>query len=183
MQAKHLSRFMRRTLLPDEKIIKDARFHWMYVFGCFLTLAFCIMMGWAVQYLTYKTIGFVYWQPVLAALMVGCWMWFWMMLKMWTTEIVLTDKRLIYKRGFFRIQADEVDIEQLASDNVVQSILGRMMDYGAVHIRCIEAADFWLPQIAHPYAFRNEVEKQKHAYREHYMHVEHYRRHGGGEAR
>jgi hypothetical protein len=89
---------------------------------------------------------------------------------------------LIYKRGFFSVEVDEIDIEQLASDNVQQSLIGRLFDFGVIHIRCIEATDLWLPPVANPYAFRNAIEKQKHQYREHYMKVERLRHHGAAPA-
>ena len=104
-----------------------------------------------------------------------------MLLKKWTTEIVLTNHRLIHKTGFFLIDVHEVDIEQLASHHVVQSLLGRLLDYGEVHVRCIEATDIFLPPISHPYAFRNAMEQEKHHYRNDYMKVERLRHHGVGD--
>jgi hypothetical protein len=173
-----LSRFMRRTLMPGETVIREGYFHPFYTFTALITLLFCLGCGWVFQdalltYLHQKSR-----LPMTLGLLLGSWLFFWMLLKKWTTEIVLTSERLIYKRGFFLIQSQEVDIEQLASDNVEQSFIGRMFDYGTLHIRCIEAADYWLPPIRAPYAFRNALEQQKHLYRDNYMKVERLRRHG-----
>jgi hypothetical protein len=118
------------------------------------------------------------WRPVYAGAFVGLWMLLSMMMKKWTTEIILTTERLIYKRGFFKVTVQEVDIEQLASDSVDQSLLGRIFDYGAIHVRCIEASDVDLPAITKPYEFRNALEQQKHLYRESYMKVERLRQRG-----
>lgn len=175
-----LSRFMRRTLMQGETVILEGCFHTFYTFTCLVALLFCIGSGWGVQYcienyLHQKTV-----MPVGVGLFIGLFLFFSMLLKKWTTEIVLTSERLIYKRGFFLIQSQEVDIEQLASDNVEQSFIGRLFDYGTLHIRCIEASDFWLPPIRAPYAFRNALEQQKHLYRDNYMKVERLRRHGNG---
>lgn len=173
-----VSRFIRRTLLPDEKLIKDARFHWFYTFSAFFIFAFCLAIGFGVQYLMWRFLGQWDMRPVYAGVAIGLWMFFWTMMKKWTTEIILTDKRLLYKRGFFQVDVAEVDIEQLASDYVQQSLLGRLLDYGAIRIRCVEASDVWLPPIANPYEFRNALEQQKHLFREHYMKVERLRHHG-----
>jgi len=175
-----MSRFMRRTLMQGETVILEGYFHTIYTFTCLLTLLFCIGAGWGGQYcienyLHQKTV-----MPMGVGLVVGLWLFFSMLLKKWTTEIVLTSERLIYKRGFFMIRSQEVDIEQLASDNVEQSFIGRLFDYGTLHIRCIEASDFWLPPIRAPYAFRNALEQQKHLYRDNYMKIERLRRHGNG---
>lgn len=171
---------MCKTLMPDETLISEARFHGFYTFSACAVFATCILAGWGAQQAIFRYLGQWSMMPLYVGSGVGLWMLFWMMVHKWTTEIILTDKRLIHKRGFFRINIDEVDIDQLASDYVSQSLLGRMLDYGALHIRCIEASDIWLPDIADPYAFRNAIEKMKHQYRERYMDVGRLRRHTGG---
>ena len=172
------SRFIRKTLMPDEKCVRDARFSWVYTFQAWLTWGFCILLGYAAHYAMQRYMGQYDLRPVYIGTGIGAWLFASMMMKKWTTEIVLTTERLIYKRGFFQVSVTEVYIEQLASDRVEQSLPGRMLDYGVIYIRCIEAPDIWLPAIRRPYEFRNAMEQQKHLYREHYMKVEHLRRHG-----
>lgn len=173
------SRFIQKTLLPDERCIKDARFSRIYEIQALVLLGFCGALGYAVHIGLYRYFGqYILW-PVWAGGGVGLFLFLSMMMKKWTTEIILTNERLIYKRGFFMVDVVEVDIEQLASDIVEQSLLGRLFNYGEIHIRCIEATDIWLPPIRHPYEFRNALEQQKHHYRESYMKVERLRRRGG----
>lgn len=179
---KHISRFMRRTLMPNETFIEEGHFHGFYTCVALCSIAFYGGLGWLTQYSVYRFFGQWVMIPVWAGLGLGAWIAFWMMLRKWTTEIILTDKRLLYKRGFFLVNVDEVDIEQLASDYVQQSLLGRILDYGMLHIRCIEASDLWLPAIARPYEFRNAIEQQKQKYREHFMDVGRIRRHAQEEA-
>ncbi len=174
----NISRFMRKTLMPGEKVIKDARFHGFYTFSACFVLAVCVVFGGGLQYLFWHYTGQWEMMPLYICAGVGVWLWYWMMLKKWTTEILLTDHRILYKRGFFLVNIDEVDIEQLASDYVQQTLLGRMLDYGSIHIRCVEASDIWLPPIARPYEFRNAVEKMKHVFREKYMDVNRLYKHG-----
>ena len=52
----------------------------------------------------------------------------------WITEIAVTDRRIIYKRGFITRHTDEMNMDKVASVDVDQSILGRMLDYGTVHV-------------------------------------------------
>lgn len=178
---KHLSRFMRKTLMPDETFVAEAQFSWVYTAMAFFWLAVIWAAGVGIKYATHRYGVPTGMMPVWIFGFIGLWQFFWMMLKKWTTEIVLTDQRLIFNRGFFLIKADEVDIEQLASYNVYQFLLGRMLDYGEVHIRCIEASDIWLPPIDKPYEFRNAIEHRKHQYRDEYMKVQRLRQHGGSE--
>lgn len=164
--------------MPDEILVQDARFHGFYTFSAFAAIAVWTMVGASIQYGLYYFTGQWHMPPLYVGLGIGCWIFFWMMLKKMTTEIILTDQRILYKRGFFFVNINEVDVEQLASDNVEQSLLGRILNYGELHIRCIEADDLWLPPIAKPYEFRNALELEKHKYRERYMRVERLRRHG-----
>lgn len=178
--ARSVSRFIKKTLLPDETVVREARFHGFYTFSACFFLVACAIGGWGFHYAVYRFLG--YWEvmPAFIGLGLGLWVLFWMMLKKWTTEIVLTDMRLLYKRGFFLVNVDEVDIEQLASDYVQQSLLGRLLDYGTLHIRCIEASDIWLPDIARPYQFRNAIEQEKRKYRDHYMNTGRIRKRAAG---
>ena len=46
----------------------------------------------------------------------------------------MTDRRVIYKRGFITRHTVEMNMDKVASVDVDQSILGRMLDYGTVHV-------------------------------------------------
>jgi uncharacterized membrane protein YdbT with pleckstrin-like domain len=52
----------------------------------------------------------------------------------WITEIAVTNRRVIYKRGFISRKTDEMHMDKIASVKVEQSILGRILDYGKVAI-------------------------------------------------
>lgn len=175
------SRYIQKTLLPDEKCVKDARFPWVYTVHALFLWVVCALFGYAAGQAFAQHLGEYRWYPAAAGFVFGFWLFLMMMVTKWTTEIILTTTRLIYKRGFMMVRVVEVDIEQLASDRVEQSIWGRLFDYGSIHVRCIEADDIDLPEIAHPYEFRNALEQQKHIYREAYMRVERLRRRSGQE--
>ena len=52
----------------------------------------------------------------------------------WITEIAVTNRRVIYKRGFISRQTAEMHMDKIVGVHVDQSILGRMLDYGKVTI-------------------------------------------------
>ena len=52
----------------------------------------------------------------------------------WITEIAVTDRRVIYKRGVHHPAHREMNMDKVASVDVDQSILGRLLDYGTVHV-------------------------------------------------
>ena len=51
-----------------------------------------------------------------------------------TTEIVKTDRRIIFKRGFITRDTIEIPLSQIESVNVNQSILGRIFGFGDISI-------------------------------------------------
>ncbi len=50
----------------------------------------------------------------------------------WVTEIAVTNRRVIYKKGLVRRQTNEMNMDKVESVQIDQSILGRMLDYGDV---------------------------------------------------
>ena len=46
----------------------------------------------------------------------------------------MTDRRIIYKRGFISRHTEEMNMDKVASVDVDQSILGRILDYGTIHV-------------------------------------------------
>ena len=51
----------------------------------------------------------------------------------WITEIAVTNRRVIYKKGLIRFQTNEMNTDKVESVQVDQSFLGRMFDYGGVN--------------------------------------------------
>jgi Bacterial PH domain len=74
-----------------------------------------------------------------------------------TTEIAVTDRRIIYKRGFIRRYTVEMHMDKVESVDVDQSILGRMLDYGDVIIHGTGMGLEPLPNIDHPLELRNHI--------------------------
>lgn len=53
----------------------------------------------------------------------------------WTTEIAVTDRRVILKRGFIRRATMEMNLAKVESVDVDQTLSGRLFNYGNVTIR------------------------------------------------
>jgi uncharacterized membrane protein YdbT with pleckstrin-like domain len=75
----------------------------------------------------------------------------------WTTELAVTDKRIIFKRGFIRRRTIEMNMDKVESVDVDQSVLGRMLDYGDITIRGTGTGIEPLKGIDSPIDFRNQV--------------------------
>ncbi len=53
----------------------------------------------------------------------------------WTTEIAVTDRRVILKHGFIRRATMEMNLAKVESIDVDQTLTGRLFNYGNVTIR------------------------------------------------
>ena len=84
---------------------------------------------------------------------VGIMAWF----KQWTTEIVVTNHRVIYKKGFIRRHTAEMNMDKVESVTVDQTIMGRVLDYGAVDIRGTGEGFEHLHGIGSPLVLRNAI--------------------------
>lgn len=75
----------------------------------------------------------------------------------WITEVAVTDRRVIYKRGLIRRVTAEMHIDKVESVSVNQSILGRLLDYGTIDMRGTGGGIEDLRTMADPIAFRNAI--------------------------
>src|SRR5262249_56933771 len=75
----------------------------------------------------------------------------------WTTEIAVTNRRVIYKTGFIWRDTTEMHMDKVESVEVKQSILGRILDYGDVEIRGVGTGFEPLRMIAAPLELRNHI--------------------------
>ncbi len=73
------------------------------------------------------------------------------------TELAVTDRRVIFKRGLIRRHTVEMNMDKVESVDVDQSILGRIFNYGDVTIRGTGASIEPLRMIDDPLHFRSRV--------------------------
>jgi uncharacterized membrane protein YdbT with pleckstrin-like domain len=78
-------------------------------------------------------------------------------LRWWVTEIAITDRRVIYKKGLIRRQTNEMNMDKVESVQIDQSILGRILDYGDVTILGTGEGFETLRTIAGPIELRNSI--------------------------
>lgn len=78
-----------------------------------------------------------------------------------TTEIVVTSSRLVLKDGIVSRNVDEMSVNRIESVHVMQSVLGRMLNFGTVMVRGMGIGEIMLPPLADPIAFRNALERAR----------------------
>ncbi|MCB1538371.1 MAG: PH domain-containing protein [Rhodospirillales bacterium] len=98
-----------------------------------------------------RTAGFV-------LLLMGFALFAHMMVVRATTEIAVTTTRFVLKEGILSRHVDEMNIDRIESVHVVQSVLGRMLDFGTIMVRGMGIGEIILPPVARPIVMRNAIE-------------------------
>lgn len=74
-----------------------------------------------------------------------------------TTEIIVTDRRAIIKRGLIARKTIEINMSKVESVDISQSILGRLFGYGTVLIRGTGSSYEPLRFVAAPLELRKQI--------------------------
>lgn len=90
--------------------------------------------------------------------------WAWIAYK--TTEFAVTDKRIIAKTGLISRNTVEMFLDKVESLNVMQSIPGRILDYGTVTIRGTGATSEPIKNISAPLLLRKHFMEAADRYRQ-----------------
>jgi hypothetical protein len=98
---------------------------------------------------------------ILLSFMTGLYLFAHMMLVKATTEIAVTNERLIYKKGLVARHVGELNIDRIEGVSVQQGVLGRFFNYGRVCIRGMGVGEVLLPPIESPIEFRKAVNEAK----------------------
>ena len=127
----HMS-YVQEVLQPGEELRYQAAIHWVtYLHGIAWLLAALIV--WIMVPASWRE-GYVVTAVVIILAAAGVFLlaraWF----NAWITEIAVTNRRVIYKRGFISRTTAEMQMDKIESVEVDQSILGRILDYGKVTV-------------------------------------------------
>ena len=98
---------------------------------------------------------------ILALFLVGLYLFAHMMIVRATTEIAVTNERIIYKKGLIARHVGELDIDRIEGVSVQQGVLGRMRGYGRVCVRGMGVGEVILPPIESPLEFRRAINEAK----------------------
>jgi hypothetical protein len=153
--------FIKRIIGPDERLIGLSGAHWVYGLKGLLWLVCMLILGLTLKYFLYSSTdflrvpafaifgGYAFWTCVA----MGALMFFFYFLVMISTEIALTTKRVIYKRGLIAVDVREVDLEEVKAAGVNNGWFGRFLNYGYLLLDARFVTNLQLPAISDPYRF------------------------------
>jgi uncharacterized membrane protein YdbT with pleckstrin-like domain len=80
------------------------------------------------------------------------WLWAWVVYR--TTELAVTNKRIIAKKGLIKRQTMEIFLDKVESVQVEQSVMGRIFNYGSLTISGTGGDKSPIENISDPMLFR-----------------------------
>lgn len=172
-----MSFIAKHVVTADERLIYMARLHWIYTIKGLLWLGLTAGIAFQVYWIilpiygtnaTYRPLyvhgvslghpaQWFFWAILLSGLLVS-WTY---LIKALTTEIALTNVRVILKSGWIATEAQEVDLSEIKSETVHQGLFGRFLGYGWIHMDCRFIGDFDIPVIRNPYRFLQVLNKTR----------------------
>lgn len=174
--------YIRQSLGEDEVLVHVAQFHWFYTVSAILNIVFGIVFAAVIIVVAIKVEPMIFKDVDYQALgildrvreihpgvkilaffvfVLGMFRYAHMMIVRATTEIAITNRRLVYKRGLVARYVGEINIDRIEGVNVLQGIIGRIFNFGRIMVRGMGIGEIVLPPIAEPLKFRRAIEKAR----------------------
>jgi uncharacterized membrane protein YdbT with pleckstrin-like domain len=126
--------YVQRVLQPGETLIYATKLHWLiYARAVGLLVLAAALAGLAAQ--TGTDLRMLVWAGAGALCAAGVIAGLVAALQRVTTELAVTDHRVIYKRGIIGRYTIEMARSKVESVDVVQSLTGRIFNYGTILVR------------------------------------------------
>lgn len=127
-----MGQYVERTLIDGERVLYETHIslwtQWRLVLGGLLLFAGDVLL--------YELRLGVPAKWYVVPVVLGLTLWLVIYLRYKTTEIAITNRRIVVKHGIIRRLSREVNIVRVQNIDIVQSILGRLFDFGTLDIRC-----------------------------------------------
>jgi uncharacterized membrane protein YdbT with pleckstrin-like domain len=160
-------RYAEKHLIAGETVQYETRLHWIVMLGHIVIAAVLALVGATLLLTPWNSIkdsgasiaGPLRWAGaaclVVAAIFFGIGL-----MRRNATEMAVTNKRVIVKSGLASRRTIELLLARIESIAVEEPAMGRILGYGTVIVRGTGGTPEVFPQIAHPLAFREQVQRQ-----------------------
>ncbi len=139
--------YVEKNLTKDEKVIQKAKLHWFIYVRALVIFLFSFLFlndpdthGIGIFFITLSL-----------ALLLSAW------IQTKTTELAVTNKRVIAKYGLISRQTIELNLNKIEGLNVNQGVTGRIFNFGDVIINGTGGKQSPIKYIARPLTFRKTV--------------------------
>jgi uncharacterized membrane protein YdbT with pleckstrin-like domain len=145
-------------LQPGETIVYSTKLHWIiYWKAIFLIIIFILLAASALYTADNQNLRLALFISAIIFALLALSSAFAKFIKQWTTELAVTDRRVIYKERLIARRTLEMNRSRIESVDVYQSILGRLLGYGTITLRGTGGSGEPMPNIEHPLTFRSYI--------------------------
>jgi uncharacterized membrane protein YdbT with pleckstrin-like domain len=149
--------YVQQVLQPDEKVFHSARLHWLIYLKAILLLILALVCVVLATGSNEPGIAIPLWIGAAVLGLFGLLSGISALIQQAATELVLTDRRVIYKTGVFKRHTMEMNRSKVETVGVDQSVLGRLLNYGTVIVRGTGGSFEPIRHIEDPLTFRNHI--------------------------
>lgn len=149
--------YVRHILQPGETLVHESRLHWLVYWRAVLLLVIAAVLAAfagrtsAAEPQRWLLLGAAFFLVVALLAGIGAF------IRRHSTELAVTDHRIIYKSGLFSRHTIEMNRAKVESVDVDQSILGRILGYGTVLVRGTGGGLEPLRNIEDPLTLRSRI--------------------------
>jgi uncharacterized membrane protein YdbT with pleckstrin-like domain len=138
--------YVNDTLLPGENLVFLGHVHW---------IIFMPSLFWVIVALGVLLMGQLY--IAIALIIIAIVRFGRAVIYFFTTELAVTDQRIISKFGFISRTTFELPLDRVTTLNVLQTVLGRLLNYGDLEVHAMGGVATPIPAIVDPLTFRKWV--------------------------
>ena len=151
-------RYVRKVLQPGETVVYATKLHWLiYVNTILLAIVCVVLVGAAVSTSDNQSISLAFAIAAIIFALLALSTGLRAFIRRATTELAVTDHRVIYKSGLLSRHTIEMNRHKVESVDVDQSLLGRIFGYGTVVVRGTGGSLEPIRNIGDPLTFRSHI--------------------------
>lgn len=139
--AQRAGRFVESSLIAGEGVIQVAKVSWLSQLRYLVFAVFFSVLG--AYFLPWIIVAFL----LLLSIVVN----------VTSTELAVTNKKVIGKVGFIRRESVDIPVRKLESIHIDQGIVGRLCGYGTIELIGVGGNYLVIPWIKNPMKFRRTV--------------------------
>jgi uncharacterized membrane protein YdbT with pleckstrin-like domain len=149
--------YLQHVLQPGETVLQEGRLHWFIywkavlfvIIACAIAALYFLTTDPTMQYAALAAGGLFLVLAIFFAIGAA--------IRRRSTELAVTDHRIIYKTGVFSRHTMEMNRSKVESVDVDQSFFGRMFGYGTILVRGTGGSLEPLPNIQDPLTLRSHI--------------------------
>lgn len=154
-------RYIKNSLSRDEEIMYIAKFHWFKWMAHYIYVIFAVLLSASV-FVAYR--NNILTTDIKSVMLLVAFFLFLMMsiasyVDLVTKEMGITNKRVIFKKGFIHTDSDELLLNKIESIEIEQSLWGRIFGYGDMFFAGTGTTKVEFRDVSRPVQLKKHIEE------------------------